>query len=238
MTSHRTRDSQKVIHFLRSKLGKSLNVSTSVQRGQSPNLVVESPSTSVSVNGSSHFSTHSIKNKCDKFEQYLLDVENLDKVYGVVRENLGVPRPRISVPRNERNLEFELKVINDPIFREKVLAKQRQSNIKVDKKKKRHQSDGYNPTINEDVELQEDNSVLDYSFNGFREVDTSKNPTDNLDSSTLEVINARKRLGQYNLDVKRYTGRKMSYQVYAYIERPKDKANGPARRFKSRGKRC
>ena len=226
MTSHRTRDSQKVIHFLRSKLEKSQNISTSFQKGQSTNIVVESPSTSVSINASSHFSTYSIKNKCDKFEQYLLDVENLDKVYGVVRENLGVPRPKISVPRNERNLEFELKVTNDPIFREKILAKQRQSNTKADKKKRRHQSDGFNPIINENVELQEDSSVLDYSFNGFKEADTSKNATDNLDSATLEVINARKRLGQYNLDVKRYTGRKMSYQVYAYIERPKDKDNG------------
>ena len=220
---NKTRDSQKLIHFLRSRL---MGNSYSLNHPQDTKVTSKSfQTTNMSVMESSHFSDYSLKNKCDKYEHHLLDVEDLEKVYGVVRENLKMPRPTIILEQKESGKEFEEKVLNDPLYREKVLKIQREHARKLREAKKAKEN--LNKNLDKSIlgtlesELRD---VVDQSLSDKGSTE-EKTPTNDENKTvlTLEAQQISKRVGQYNVDIARHAGHKISYQVYAYVEVPKSK---------------
>jgi len=229
----KTRDSQKILHFLRKRLDPHSNNRSSGQNPDGPRSISKSANVStMSVRQSSHYSEYSIKNKCDKYEHQLLDVEDLSKVYNVIREQINVPRPDITLAQKETNKEFEEKVNNDREFREKMIkqqatkvTKQRDAKRARDSFSQRMFRPGSSRTddlINNSYSLTTQN--LNDSVSYIQE-------NEEISNLSLEAVRAKKRVGQYSVEIKRHTGRKIAYQVFTYLEKPRKENKAETQEF-------
>jgi len=223
---NKTRDSQKLIHFLRSRLPAHALRNLSLNYSYETKIPSKSFNAgNMSVMESSHFSDYSLKNKCDQYEHHLLDVEDLEKVYGIVRDTLKVARPKIILEQKESGKEFEEKVLNDPVYREKVLKIQREQARKLRMAKKAKENWNSLPLKTELGTLESElRDVVDQASSDKGSTE-EKTPVNNDDKTvlTLEAQQIKKRVGQYNVDITRHAGHKISYQIYTYVEVPKSK---------------
>lgn len=214
------RDSQKIVHFLRSELHNVTPTYSSSNNPKDLQLTLESPQvTNFTVNNSSHFTDYYLKSKDGTYERSLGDVEDLEKVYKVVRENLQVPRPKINIEKDTLAIEFEERVKNDIEYREKMLEEQRCARIVLEKKRTKSTVANQSTRANS----------KDHMNSSFTSQNRTLRELHEPNLADLEMINGRKKVGQYSVEVDRLVGNKISYQVFAILEKPQRPQDKPVK---------
>jgi len=192
MTTAKVRDSYKVIHVFRNHLYESSHQPKIIHRSEEAIIDTDLTKTKkFSVTESSHYTNYSLKNLYSKNEHYLLDVEDLDRVYRKMRDEIKIPRPKVLIDRGVNYFsEFEKRMKEDLDFRERVLKANERHLSRRAKSVAARPHDSY-----------------------FRHGTIHELPEESLSSENGSPI------GKYSYKVQRLRGNKVSYEVVAFAKK-------------------
>jgi hypothetical protein len=125
MTTAKVRDSYRVLHFLRNNLYEGSYNPKVVHRSEDTLLDMEIlKPRKFSVQDSGHYTDYSLGNLYNSNEHTLLDVEDMEKVYHKVREELKLSRPKVTIhQKTNQYAEIEKRLRENIEFREACFKK-------------------------------------------------------------------------------------------------------------------